>query len=184
MSELHEGLKSLGKGAVPAPTDRPSPELLERFPNPAARASENPAAAAMALRIDVPEFTTLCPLTGQPDWARIVIRYQPDAWCVESKSLKLYLGSFRNAGEFHEACVNRICNDLVRLLDPAWLVVEGRFTPRGGIPFWPVSVFRRELRDAAVVDAERDRLEQPGLFDELEPLTERLDRASRREDVI
>lgn len=184
MAELHEGLRALGKGAVAAPTDRPAPELLERFPNPAARAGENPAAAAMALRIDVPEFTSLCPITGQPDYARIVIRYQPDGWCVESKSLKLYLHSFRNAGEFHEACVNRICNDLVRLLDPLWLVVEGRFTPRGGIPFWPVSVFRRALREAAAVDAGRDHLQQPDLFDELGPLTERMDRAARREDVV
>ncbi len=184
MAEGHEGLRSLGRGVVPVPTDRPAPEVLERFPNPAASASANPAAAAMALRIDAPEFTSLCPITRQPDWARIVIRYQPDAWCVESKSLKLYLGSYRDVGEFHEACVNRICNDLARLLDPLWMVVEGRFTPRGGIPFWPVSVYRRGLRDDAAPDPAEDRLPQPDLFDELAPLTERMDRAPRREDVI
>lgn len=184
MKELHQGLHALGKGALAAPSDRPAPELLERFPNPAAMRSENPVSAAMALRIDVPEFTSLCPLTGQPDWARIVIRYQPGRWCVESKSLKLYMGSYRNAGEFHEACVNRICNDLVKLLDPVWLVVEGRFTPRGGIPFWPVSVYRRDLREATVIDPDHDLLAQPDLFEELEPMTERMDRASRREDVV
>lgn len=184
MAEPHEGLRSLGRGPVSVPTDRPAPEVLERFENPAARASGNPAAAALALHIDVPEFTVLCPLTGQPDWARIVIRYQPDRWCVESKSLKLYLGSYRNAGEFHEACVTRICNDLVALLDPLWMVVEGRFTPRGGIPFWPVALFRRELRDAAVRDPAADRVEPPSLYEELESLTHRMDGAPRREDAF
>lgn len=78
-----------------------------------------------------------CPLTGQPDFATIVIDYVPRDRCVESKSLKLYLMSFRNHGEFHESCVARIFSDLTELLDPKKLVVEGRFTPRGGIPFWP-----------------------------------------------
>jgi 7-cyano-7-deazaguanine reductase len=182
MTELHEGLNALGR-----PTeyryDAPAPELLERFPSPASRAGANPAGAFLALRIDAPEFTCLCPITGQPDWARIVIRYQPDRWCVESKSLKLYLGSYRNAGEFHEATVVRICNDLVALLDPHWMVVEGRFTPRGGIPFWPISMYRRELRDSAI-PGEGDSLQQPDLFEVLEPVTEQLDRAPRREDVI
>jgi 7-cyano-7-deazaguanine reductase len=177
-----QGLRSLGR-AVPAPHDRPAPEILDRFPNPSAVARENPAGAFLALRIDAPEFTSLCPMTGQPDWARMVIRYQPDQWCVESKSLKLYLGSFRNHGEFHEACVNRICNDLVALLDPQWLIVEGRFTPRGGIPFWPIAVYRRELRDSGAVDDDGRRL-QPSLFDVLEPISSELDRAQRREDAI
>ena len=102
---------------------------------------------------------------------------------MESKSLKLYLGSYRNHGEFHEACVNRIANDLIQLLDPAWLVVEGRFTARGGIPFWPVAMYRRELRDAGGVNDEGVR-EQPDLFDLLEPVTAEMDRAPRREEVI
>lgn len=182
MTHDSEALRSLGR-TVQAPLDRPSPEILDRFPSPSASASENPSGAFLALRIDAPEFTSLCPLTGQPDWARIVIRYQPDRWCVESKSLKLYLGSYRNFGEFHESCVNRICNDLATLLDPHWLIVEGRFTPRGGIPFWPVAVYRRELRDAGRVD-ESGRREQPSLFDVLEPVTSEMDRAPRREDVL
>jgi 7-cyano-7-deazaguanine reductase len=177
-----QGIRSLGRAAS-APLDRPAPEILDRFPNPSASAEGNPSGALLALRIDAPEFTSLCPITGQPDWARIVIRYQPDQWCVESKSLKLYLGSYRNHGEFHESCVNRICNDLVHLLDPQWLIVEGRFTPRGGIPFWPVAVYRRELREAARVGADGARL-QPDLFDLLEPVTAELDRAQRREDAI
>ena len=169
-----DGLRSLGR-TVQAPLDRPAPEVLDRFPSPSASADENPAGAFLALRIDSPEFTSLCPLTGQPDWARIVIRYQPDRWCVESKSLKLYLGSYRNFGEFHESCVNRICNDLVTLLDPQWLIVEGRFTPRGGIPFWPVAVYRRELRDGGA---------SGDLFDVLGPMTAGMDGAPRREDAI
>jgi 7-cyano-7-deazaguanine reductase len=177
-----QGIRSLGRAAS-VPTDRPAPEILDRFPNPAASADGNPSGALLALRIDAPEFTSLCPLTGQPDWARIVIRYQPDQWCVESKSLKLYLGSFRNHGEFHESCVNRICNDLVQLLEPQWLIVEGRFTPRGGIPFWPVAVYRRTFAEAGQIGADGTRL-QPDLFDVLEPVTAELDRAQRREDTI
>ena len=156
------------------PSDRPSPELLDRFESPAADPERNPARAGLALRIDAPEFTSLCPITGQPDWARIVIRYQPDRWCVESKSLKLYLGSFRNFGEFHEACVNRICNDLVRLLEPRWLIVEGRFTPRGGIPFWPVALYRRDPPGSP----------PEAIGDSLEAITERMGGAARREDAI
>jgi len=68
----------------------------------------------------------------------------PDQWCVESKSLKLYLGAYRMEGEFHEACVNKICNDLVAVLDPSALTVRGEFTPRGGIPFWPTSRYLKK----------------------------------------
>ena len=140
---LHEGLKSLGSGTTAYRYDQPDAALLESFPSPFAREELNPAGAVGTLHIECPEFTSLCPLTGQPDFAKIVIDYQPDQLCVESKSLKLYLGSFRMHGEFHEACVNRICNDLVRLLQPAWLTVRGEFTPRGGIPFWPTAEYRR-----------------------------------------
>ena len=119
--------------------DVPQPQLLERFPAPAADAALNPVKAGQTISIRCPEFTSLCPITGQPDFAQIVIDYEPDQWCVESKSLKLYLGSFRMHGEFHESCVNRICNDLVTLLFPRQLTVRGEFTPRGGIPFWPTS---------------------------------------------
>ena len=140
---LHENLKSLGAGATAYRYDQPDPALLESFPSPFAQADMNPAGAVGTLHIECPEFTCLCPMTGQPDFAKIVIDYQPDQLCVESKSLKLYLGSFRMHGEFHEASVNRICNDLVRLLSPAWLMVRGEFTPRGGIPFWPTAEYRR-----------------------------------------
>ncbi len=99
---------------------------LESFPNP------NPE-RDYEIQFDCPEFTCLCPMTGQPDFAGIDIRYIPDGRCVELKSLKLYLWSFRNEGHFHEAVTNRICSDLVELLDPRYLRVEGRFWVRGGI---------------------------------------------------
>ena len=83
-------------------------------------------------------------MTGQPDFGTIVIDYQPDQYCVESKSLKLYLGTFRMKGEFHEACVNRIANDLISLLNPFQLTVTGEFTPRGGISLWPKAEYRRD----------------------------------------
>src|SRR5881398_1846285 len=81
----------------------------------------------------VPEFTCLCPMTGQPDFATIRIRYVPDALCVELKSLKLYLWSYRDEGAFHEAVTNRIADDLIRTLDPRFIEVEGDFYVRGGI---------------------------------------------------
>ena len=84
-----------------------------------------------------PEFTSLCPKTGQPDFARIIINYIPREDMVESKSLKLYLFSFRNHGDFHEDCVNIIMKDLVRLMNPRYLEVIGIFTPRGGISIYP-----------------------------------------------
>ena len=84
-----------------------------------------------------PEFTTLCPITGQPDFAEIRIMYIPDQRMVESKSLKLYLFSFRNHGDFHEDCVNIILKDLVKLMEPRYLEVTGLFTPRGGIAIHP-----------------------------------------------
>jgi len=142
--ELHENLKALGQGVTTYRYDDPDAGLLESFPSPFAMPERNPAGAVGTIHIECPEFTSLCPLTGQPDFAKIVIDYQPDLNCVESKSLKLYLGSFRMHGEFHESCVNRICNDLVRLLDPVWLTVRGEFTPRGGIPFWPTAEYRRK----------------------------------------
>lgn len=106
--------------------------LLERFPNPMKGSN-----GLGQVLIKQPEFTSLCPMTGQPDFATMVIVYEPKEWCVESKSLKLYLGSFRQVGEFHEACVAKIHHDLMMLLDPRTLLVRGEFTPRGGIPFWP-----------------------------------------------
>lgn len=116
--------------------------LLERFENPFV--TQNRCDAQGVVEIRAPEFTSLCPLTGQPDFATIVVEYQPDQWCVESKAWKLYLGSFRHQGEFHEACVNRMMNDLVELLDPTWIKVTGEFTPRGGISFWPTAYWEKD----------------------------------------
>ncbi len=86
------------------------------------------------VRFAVPEFTSICPVTGQPDFAHLVIDYVPQGWIVESKSLKLYLGSFRNHGAFHEDCTVRIGRDIVALLEPKWLRIGGYWYPRGGIP--------------------------------------------------
>jgi 7-cyano-7-deazaguanine reductase len=99
---------------------------LETFPNPR---PERPYEISM----DCPEFTCVCPRTGQPDFGTIRIRYVPGELCVELKSLKLYLWAFRDEGHFHEAVTNRICDDLVRALDPRWIEVVGDFAVRGGI---------------------------------------------------
>jgi len=124
------GLTQLGH-----PTAQPtSPEtaVLERVPNP------HPGTHYVA-RFTAPEFTSLCPMTAQPDFAHLVIDYVPGDWLVESKSLKLYLTSFRNHGAFHEACTVGIGARLVETLSPVWLRIGGYWYPRGGIPidvFW------------------------------------------------
>jgi len=127
--------------------DKPDAALLETFANPAADGAQNPAGVRMTISIEAPEFTALCPITGQPDFATIKVDYEPEQLCVESKSFKLYLLGYRNYGTFHEACVTRICNDLVAALQPRWLRVVGEFTPRGGIPFWPTAEYRAKDSD-------------------------------------
>jgi len=110
----------------------PDAAVLERVPNPASGAN-------YLVRFACPEFTSLCPLTGQPDFAHIVLDYVPGDWLVESKSLKLFMGSFRNHGAFHEACTMMIAQRLVELLTPTWLRIGAYWYPRGGIPidvFW------------------------------------------------
>src|SRR5699024_5613421 len=102
------------------------PTLLEVFAN------KHPVRDYF-VKFNCPEFTTLCPITGQPDFATLYIAYVPDKVLVESKSLKLYLFSFRNHGDFHEACINNIADDLIALMSPNYLEVWGKFTPRGGI---------------------------------------------------
>jgi 7-cyano-7-deazaguanine reductase len=127
---MTEGLTQLGQ-PTPVPTS-PDAALLERVANP------HPD-TAYCVRFVAPEFTSLCPLTAQPDFAHLVIDYVPRAWLVESKSLKLYLGSFRNHGAFHEDCTVSIGKRIVALLEPAWLRIGGYWYPRGGIPidvFW------------------------------------------------
>ncbi|MDE6127160.1 MAG: preQ(1) synthase [Muribaculaceae bacterium] len=123
------GVSLLGNTATKYPTDY-APEVLETFPN---KHPEN----EYLVTFNCPEFTSLCPKTGQPDFARIIISYIPRERMVESKSLKLYLFSFRNRGDFHEDCVNIIMKDLVRLMDPKYIEVLGVFTPRGGIAIHP-----------------------------------------------
>jgi 7-cyano-7-deazaguanine reductase len=107
-----------------------APEALETFVN------KHPGNDYWVC-FNCPEFTSLCPITGQPDFATIRIDYIPAAKMVESKSLKLYLFSFRNHGAFHEDCVNIIMKDLIRLMDPKYIEVTGFFTPRGGISIYP-----------------------------------------------
>ena len=131
-------------------------KLLEKFENPFDADALRVKGAFGSIKIKVPEFTSLCPLTGQPDFAKIIIEYVPRRCCVESKSLKLYMGSFRNVGEFHESCVARIGRDLVALLEPEQLSVHGKFTPRGGIPFWPRFDYFAPIR---VVDDGNARVE-------------------------
>jgi 7-cyano-7-deazaguanine reductase len=111
---------------VPVP-EAPDKALLERVSNPR-------SGVEYLVRFTCPEFTSLCPVTGQPDFAHLVIDYVPGKWLVESKSLKLYLQSFRNHGAFHEDCTVQIAQRLVSLLKPAWLRIGGYWYPRGGMP--------------------------------------------------
>ena len=106
-------------------TAKPS-KSLESFPNPSPRRD-------YLIRMQIPEFTCLCPKTGQPDFATLSLDYVPDRRCVELKSLKIYIWSYRNQGAYHEAVTNRICDDLVRLLSPRFLRLAARFYVRGGI---------------------------------------------------
>ena len=124
-----------------------NPGVLEAFEN---KHPEND----YVVTLDCPEFTSLCPKTGQPDFGRIVVRYIPDRLMVESKSLKLYLFSFRNHGDFHEDCVNIIMKDLVRLMSPKYIEVEGIFNPRGGISIIPFANYG----DSAHQDMVRRRI--------------------------
>ena len=128
MGREQEGLKSLGKKTEYK--DNYAPEVLETFEN------KHPGNDYW-VQFNCPEFTSLCPITGQPDFAEIKIAYIPAERMVESKSLKLYLFSFRNHGDFHEDCVNIIMKDLVALMQPKYIEVVGIFTPRGGISIYP-----------------------------------------------
>ena len=123
-----ENLRALGRDTDYL--DDYAPEVLETFEN---KHKDND----YWVQFNCPEFTSLCPITGQPDFAEIKIMYIPGERMVESKSLKLYLFSFRNHGDFHEDCVNIIMKDLVRLMQPKYIEVVGLFTPRGGISIYP-----------------------------------------------
>ncbi len=120
-----EGLTLLGKTSLPA-EETPSVSILESFPNATPKRSYE-------VCFTTSEFTSMCPVTGQPDYATITIRYIPKERCVESKALKLYLRAFRNQGVFAEGIVNRILDDLITAIKPRSATVIGDFTPRGGI---------------------------------------------------
>lgn len=119
-----------------ATTTSPAPDLLSTFRNPSAERE-------YTIRIRIPEFTCLCPKTGQPDFGTLLIDYVPDQTCIELKSLKQYIWSFRNQGSFHEAVANRILEDLARALEPRFMRLTARFNVRGGI-YTTVTVEHRQ----------------------------------------
>ena len=129
-----QGVTLLGNQKTKYPQDY-APEMLETFIN---KHQDH------FVKFNCPEFTSLCPMTGQPDFATIYISYVPDVKMVESKSLKLYLFSFRNHGDFHEDCVNIIMKDLIKLMDPKYIEVWGKFTPRGGISIDPYTNYGKQ----------------------------------------
>lgn len=134
-----EGLSLLGNQEVKYDYNY-NPKVLETFEN---KHQEND----YFVKFNCPEFTSLCPITGQPDFATIYISYVPSVSMVESKSLKLYLFSYRNHGGFHEDCVNIIMKDLIKLMDPKYIEVWGKFTPRGGISIDPFCNYGKEGTD-------------------------------------
>ena len=129
-----EHLVSLGAGSTKYPTEYDE-SVLEKIPFD--------HSGMTVVEVECPEFTSLCPKTGQPDFASVRILYKPDKYLVESKALKLYLYSFRNHGEFHEDCISRIAKVLFELTDPFWMEVRGDFTPRGGISINPIARLER-----------------------------------------
>jgi 7-cyano-7-deazaguanine reductase len=149
LQELHLGKKT-------AYIDHYDPTLLEAFPNKTAKGNWT--------SLICPEFTSLCPKTGQPDFGVITINYMAKSKMVESKSLKLYLFSFRNTGEFHEDVVNRICQDLVKLLDPYYLEVRGEFNPRGGIRIYPFAQYADASGPYQRLKQQRMAAYQPGSY--------------------
>ncbi len=131
-------LKTLGKGLkTKYELDKPNPDLLETFDN------QHPS-NLYVVPIEAFEVSTLCPKTGQPDFAKIYINYVPNKKCIESKSLKLYLFSLRNHGEFMEDLTNRLMNELVKKLDPYYIEVYGKFNSRGGISLTPVAMWEHD----------------------------------------
>ena len=118
-------LRLLGSGKLPSPAGPPGAHLLEAFPNLFPQRN-------YLIRIAYPEFTSLCPVTGQPDFAEMIVEYIPDALCVESKSFKLYMTAFRNHNAFMETITNTVLDDLLTVLSPRWCRVSGIFAARGG----------------------------------------------------
>ena len=133
------------------------PTLLEAFDN------KNPSKIAWTSFICT-EFTSLCPKTGQPDFAKVFINYIADKKMIESKSLKLYLFSFRNHGDFHEDCVQTICDDIVKLIKPKFIEVLGEFTPRGGIAIFPYASYANKEKTFQKIYSERLNNYSPGKY--------------------
>ena len=138
----------LGKNITKFEFEKPTSSILETFQNRYPNRN-------YCIHIKIPEFTCLCPLTGQPDFATLDVKYIPDKKCIESKSLKLYVFSFRNFSEFHEDCVNRILDDLISACEPNWIQVEGAFNARGGISISPKAEY---LKTGFEVPEEIERL--------------------------
>ncbi|MBP6062698.1 MAG: NADPH-dependent 7-cyano-7-deazaguanine reductase QueF [Fusobacteriaceae bacterium] len=152
-SEELEGVSLLGDQKVKYPTEY-APEILESFVN-------KHQGNDYMVNFTCPEFTSLCPMTGQPDFANITISYVPNIKMVESKSLKLYLFSFRNHGDFHEDCINIIMKDLIKLMNPKYIEVFGDFTPRGGISIKPFANYG--MKETKFEKIAEDRLISRGL---------------------
>ncbi len=148
---------ALGQEKTLYPTNY-APEVLEVFPN------KNPASEAWTTLVCT-EFTSLCPKTNQPDFARVFINYIAGKTMVESKSLKLYLFSFRNHGDFHEDCIQKICDDLFKLMKPKFIEVIGEFTPRGGIAIYPYSsksaASHKKMKEQRVINYAPGRYTMP-----------------------
>jgi len=143
VSKLEALQESADKNKKSYQYDQPNWLLLETFTKP-------PGRSTLELHIQVPEFTSLCPITGQPDFATILIDYKPDRLCVESKSLKLYMMGYRNYGAFHEACVDLMAEHLIKVLDPLELKITGDFAARGGIPFEPTVSYTKQTTATAI----------------------------------
>lgn len=151
-----DSIKSLGNATTNYPTDY-DPSVLECFENVH---PENDYVVTFYAY----EFSSLCPKTGQPDFAKLYIKYIPNVKMVESKSLKLYLFSFRNHGDFHEDCINMIMKDLVKLMDPKYFEITGIFTPRGGIAITPFANYSNgekkynQLKDSRLLETLKEKI--------------------------
>ncbi len=156
MEKEIEGISLLGNQKVKYNHEY-NPEILETFEN---KHQTND----YFVKFNCPEFTSLCPITGQPDFATITISYVPQIFMVESKSLKLYLFSFRNHGDFHEDCMNIIMKDLIKIMDPKYIEVWGKFTPRGGISIDPYCNYGKE--GTPWVETAKNRLHMHDLYPE------------------
>lgn len=162
-SEEFGNVSSLGASKTNYPTDY-DPSVLEYFLN---KHSDND----YVVSLDAYEFSSLCPKTKQPDFAKVVISYIPNEKMVESKSLKLYLFSFRNHGSFHEDCMNTVMEDLIKLMDPKYIEVRGIFAPRGGISIFPFCNWAnpkfeyKNFADQRKLDILRDSSNRASKFD-------------------